>query len=93
MNILFLTLSRTIEIESRNIYNDLVRRFVQNGHNVYMVVPFERNTGRKTEVLHSMGATILGVRTLRYSKNEYNRERYWYAIAWKTVYVSHKKTF
>ena len=56
MNILFLTLSRTIEIESRNIYNDLVRRFVQNGHNVYMVVPFERNTGRKTEVLHSMGA-------------------------------------
>lgn len=68
MNILFLTLSRTIEIESRNIYNDLVRRFVQNGHNVYMVVPFERNTGRKTEVLHSMGATILGVRTLNIQK-------------------------
>ncbi len=62
MNVLFLTLSRITEIETRSIYKDLMRKFVREGHNVYIVVPFERNTGRSTELFESGGAKILGVK-------------------------------
>ncbi len=68
MNILFLTLSRITDINSRGIYNDLMRRFVKDGHDVYIVVPFERQTGKKTEMYESGGSHILGVRTLNIQK-------------------------
>ncbi len=68
MNILFLTLSRITDISSRGIYNDLMRKFVRDGHNVYIVVPFERQTGRGTELFESGGAHILGVKTLNIQK-------------------------
>ena len=68
MNILFLTISQLDDISSRNIYSDLMRKFVSNGHNVYIMCPFERKVGRKTELFQSCGAKILGVRTLNIQK-------------------------
>ena len=68
MNILFLTLSCITDIESRGIYSDLMRKLVRDGHNVYIVVPFERQTGNKTTLFESSGAHILGVRTLNIQK-------------------------
>ncbi len=64
MNILFLTLSQINDISSRGIYTDLIRKFVKEGHSVYIVIPFERNTGRRTELFDSRGAKILGVKAL-----------------------------
>lgn len=46
----------------------MVRELVRQGHEVYVVVPFERNTKRNTELFESCGAKILGVRTLNIQK-------------------------
>ncbi len=68
MNILFLTLSRFYDLNQRGIYPDLMRQFINHGHNVYVVAPFERRLGRQTELFESAGARILGVKTLNIQK-------------------------
>ena len=64
MNILFLTLSRVADIEERSIYTDLMRKFRDEGHQVYVVSPSERRLGLKTTVSEKKGVHILNVRTL-----------------------------
>lgn len=69
MNILFLTMSSGMrDISVSGIYTDLMRKFRDEGHEVYIVFPFERRSGRKTELLHENGVHILGVRTLNVTK-------------------------
>lgn len=50
------------------IYNDLMQKFVAEGHNVYIMVPFERGTGRNTELFQANGENILGVKTLNVTR-------------------------
>lgn len=64
MNILFLTISRIQDIDSRDIYTDLIRKFRNEGHLVYVVTPYERQFGLQTALTESKGVYILGVRTL-----------------------------
>lgn len=68
MIILFLTMSRISGISGRGIYYDLMRRFRDEGHDVYIVTPYERRAGRKTEYGEFDGVHILGVRTLNLQK-------------------------
>lgn len=69
MNILFLTMSSGIEkFQSRGIYTDLIRKFQNEGHNVYIVFPRERKHGLPTEVRVQDGIHILGVKTLNVTK-------------------------
>ena len=68
MNILFLTMSKMPTLEQRGIYTDLMRKFRQDGHNVYIVTPTERRDGRKTSVLEENGVKILSVCTLNVQK-------------------------
>ena len=68
MNILFLTLSRMDDVNTRGIYTDLAREFTRHGHSFYVVKPNERRTGRPTGVTESGGVRILGVRTLNIQK-------------------------
>ncbi len=68
MNIIFLTMSRINGISRRGIYSDLMRRFVSEGHHVYIVTPRERSLKLPTGVTEADGATILGVRTLNLQK-------------------------
>ena len=42
MNVLFLTLIDFNTFDERNIYGDLLREFIKNGHNVYCISPIER---------------------------------------------------
>ena len=37
MNILFLTITRILNVEDRELYQDLMRKFRDKGHNVYIV--------------------------------------------------------
>ena len=67
MNILFLTMVK-IEIERRDIYNDLMRLFRDKGHNVYIVNPVERREGKKTNLIEDSGVHTLNVRTLNVQK-------------------------
>ena len=69
MKILFLTMSSGFyNIESRGIYTDLMRKFRTEGHEVYIVYPNERRTGKPTELLSDGKIHSLGVRTLNVTK-------------------------
>lgn len=68
MNIIFLTASRIRDIKSRGIYSDLLRKFRDEGHNVYIVSPNERRFNIPTGLNHVSGVHILGVRTLNIQK-------------------------
>ena len=69
MNILFLTMSSGFaNIEARGIYTDLMRKFRDEGHEVYIIHPNERRNGRPTEVKTEGSIHCLGVRTLNVTK-------------------------
>ena len=68
MNLLFLTMSRFADISTRGIYTDLMRKFRDEGHNVYVVHPHERSLGLPSELVEKDGVHILGVRTLNLQK-------------------------
>lgn len=69
MNILFLTMSSGIEkFQARGIYTDLMRKFRDEGHEVYIVFPRERKHRLPTQVRVQNGVHLLGVRTLNVTK-------------------------
>lgn len=68
MNIIFLTLFNFSDISLRNIYTDLMRKFRDEGHNVYIVTPNERRMGNPTSLIVSGGVHILNVKTLNIQK-------------------------
>ena len=69
MNVLFLTMSeQMLKISASGIYNDLARKFRDEGHEVYVMLPFERRTGRNTQLYSDEGIHILGVKTLNVVK-------------------------
>lgn len=68
MNILFLTVSRIRDLKSKSIYTDLMRKFVELGHKVYIASPVERQFKQPTNVRESCGALLLSVRTLNIQK-------------------------
>ncbi len=51
MNILFLTMSSFSSLDIHNIYTDLMLDLIDNGHHPYIVVPFEKQTGERTELV------------------------------------------
>lgn len=68
MNVIFLTMSRITDISQRGIYTDLMRKFRDEGHSVYIVTPNERSFGRPTELKEMDGIHVLGVKTLNLQK-------------------------
>lgn len=69
MNILFLTMSSGMQnIETSGIYTDLMRKFRDEGHEVYIIYPRERRFGLSTELKERNHVHTLGVRTLNVSK-------------------------
>lgn len=69
MNILFLTMSSGLKnIETSGIYTDLIRKFRDEGHEVYVVYPRERRLRLPTEVKHEGRVHLLGVKTLNVTK-------------------------
>lgn len=69
MNTLFLTMSSGMQnIEDRGIYTDLMRKFRDEGHEVYIIYPLERRTGLYTEVTVKNHVHLLGVKTLNLTK-------------------------
>ena len=68
MNVIFLTLAHISDIEKRGIYHDLMRRFRNAGHQVYIVTAAERRLGLETSLVDSHGVKILNVKTLNVQK-------------------------
>ncbi len=59
MNILFLTLLEFESLQERNIYTDLLREFVKNGHEIYAISPAEKRRNIETHLVKEEHATIL----------------------------------
>ena len=55
-------------IESRGIYQDLMRKFRDEGHNVYIVTQAERRCHKDTQLLEIDDAHILRVKTFNVTK-------------------------
>ncbi len=76
MNVIFLTMAGLCEVKTSGIYEDLMRKFRDEGHHVYIASPLERRLvqGSKkfkvqgSELLKVDGVTILRVRTLNLQK-------------------------
>ena len=68
MRVIFITLAHFEDVNGRGIYSDLMRKFRDEGHEVYIVSPCERRMGKKTHIKVKDGVTMLNVRTLNIQK-------------------------
>lgn len=68
MNILFTTIVKINDISDRGVYTDLMRRFIIEGHNVYILTPLERRYKQKTTLINRNNLSILKIRTLNIQK-------------------------
>lgn len=57
-------MSSRVDVETHAIYSDLMRKFRNEGHEVYIVYPRERRTGENTNLRHIGKVHYLGVKTL-----------------------------
>lgn len=62
MNVLFLSLSAITTLQTPGIYQDLLRKFVNEGHSVFVVSAAERRTGEQTHLIEEENCRILRVR-------------------------------
>lgn len=62
MNILFLSIGRLENLLIKSLYPDLLRKFKDEGHSVYVVSPRERRLGLNTELCETYGIHTLRVR-------------------------------
>lgn len=58
MKLLFLSLLDFSDIYSRNIYTDVLRQFINNGHNVTIISPVERRCRKSTHIINETGYRI-----------------------------------
>jgi hypothetical protein len=63
MKILFLTLAKINSINDNSIYQDLFRKFHEEGHSIFILTPLERRFGQRTTLYQERGVTILKVWT------------------------------
>ena len=68
MNVIFITISNILDIKHKDIYSDLMRRFSQEGHHVYILSPTERRYKKSTRLIVSEGVTIVKVKIPNYEK-------------------------
>lgn len=59
MNVLFMTLLDFESLQERNIYTDLLREFVKNGHEVFVISPVEKRRKIETHLVKEDHAVIL----------------------------------
>ena len=67
-NNIFLTAVRITDPEEKGIYTDLLRKFRDEGHSVYVVCPEERRFGGKTRLNTLSNINVLYVKSLNLQK-------------------------
>tara|TARA_B110000027_G_C16114533_1_gene299470 strand:- start:761 stop:1963 length:1203 start_codon:yes stop_codon:yes gene_type:complete len=68
MKIIFLTLVKIQNIEERGIYSDLLRKFRDEGHDVFIVSPLERRYKKPTVLINKGKVKLLNVKTFNVQK-------------------------
>ena len=67
MNVIFLSISTISYMGEPSISTDLLRKFVENGHNVYVICSNGKESGH-TELSKECGVTVLRVKTGKHKK-------------------------
>lgn len=68
MKILFLTLVKIKSLDERGIYADLLRKFRDEGDEIFLLCPSERRDKTTTQISKEKGSTILNVKTFNLQK-------------------------
>lgn len=68
MNILFLTITHFRSITDYGIYSDLLRKFRDEGHKIYIAAPIERRFRIGTNLKREYDSFILNIKTLNFQK-------------------------
>ena len=71
MKLLFLTVLNITDIKKHGLYEDLLYEFVKNGHDVTVVSPNEKRSGKPTELIEKDGYKILKVYTENIQKTSF----------------------
>jgi len=79
MNILFLTAFKINDTSDRGVYPDLMRKYSNEGHNVFIVTPLERRYKQRTSYIKENNVGLLKVRSLNIQKT--NIFEKWLAIS------------
>lgn len=61
-------MSRISSLTDSGLYTDLMRKFRDEGHEVYIITPYERFMGKPSELQDVDGVHVLGVKTLNLRK-------------------------
>ena len=69
MRVLFLTIVKIKSLEERGIYTDLLRKFRNEGHEIFSVSPVERRDRKPTYLIKEEGANLLQIKTLNLQKS------------------------
>lgn len=93
MKILFLTIGRMESIEGHGLYTDLLRCFRNHGHEVYVISPYEKRTGKKTKLVEENGAHILCVETGDVTKTRNLIRKGLAQIAIEPIFIKAIKTY
>lgn len=73
MNVIFLTLSNISSIDSRGIYTDLMREFLKDNHQVYIVAPQKKTVKKGTDSFYcDNNLKILSLRNINSGKTKNN---------------------
>lgn len=62
MKILFLTMVGLKNLDGHDLYSDLMREFVKNGHSVYIAAPAEKRMGEETNIRQYSDCNILRIK-------------------------------
>ena len=71
MRILFFSLSQIKSISEHGLYSDLLREFVKNNHDVTIISPVEKRTGKENELIVQENVHILRIKTGNIQKTNY----------------------
>ena len=71
MRILFLTLSNINSVNESGIYQDLLREFLSNGHQIDVMSPIERRHNKKTHIIYENDCKIVKIKTLNTQKTNF----------------------
>jgi len=63
LKVLFLSAVNISNINNRNIYTDLLREFLKNGHEIIAVSPIERRNKKKTSIINNGALKLLQIKT------------------------------
>ena len=93
MDVMFLTLLDFSSLSERDIYTDLLREFVRDGNNVYVISPVEKNKNIATYIINDNNVKIIKLRIGNIQKSRNLIEKGWSTLWLENQIINAIKKF